>query len=93
MSPDEPGVAARYTPSHVLSCWDKMAGTFVGSGARDFHLGLPQDEQRNYTNVARLYLFPLFPITRMAAAPELRRLRGVTAVDPLRPLIRNDTIR
>ncbi len=76
----------------LLSCWDKMAGTFVRSGARDFRLGLPPDEQRSYTNVVRLYLFPLLAITRMAAAPALRRLRGVTAADPLRPLIRNDTI-
>lgn len=51
----------------LLSCWDLMAGTFLRSGKRDFALGLPAAEQRQYSNVLCLYLVPLLNLARMVS--------------------------
>ncbi len=57
----------------LLSCWDRMAGTFLRSEpTRDFRLGLPAAEQAQYTNVIALYVVPPLNILRMG----LTRLRG-----------------
>lgn len=57
----------------LLSCWDKMAGTFLRSETEPFRLGLPQPERSHYTSVARLYLVPPLELARMAGQKMIRR--------------------
>jgi sterol desaturase/sphingolipid hydroxylase (fatty acid hydroxylase superfamily) len=50
-----------------LSCWDKMAGTFVASeppGA--LRLGLPAEYESGYDTLAKLYVTPIVNVVRMA---------------------------
>ena len=50
----------------LLSCWDKMAGTFMLSEAPEtVHLGLPAQYVRCYDTVSKLYVTPIVNVIRM----------------------------
>jgi sterol desaturase/sphingolipid hydroxylase (fatty acid hydroxylase superfamily) len=52
----------------LLSCWDKMAGTFVRSEAPDqIILGLPPHYAGRYDKLTQLYLTPFVNVAKMAA--------------------------
>ncbi|HQT79183.1 MAG: hypothetical protein B7Z80_17060 [Rhodospirillales bacterium 20-64-7] len=69
----------------LLSCWDRMAGTFSRSEQPEaILLGLPQVYRGQYNNLLQLYLTPVFNVFRMVVgglAPA--RLRPLSPIEPM----------